>query len=109
MIDRWLVTNSFFPVVGVVAVATLLAGIFVWLEWRKNSRFRFIRCAAQVVGITALALLLIRPAIRTEYDGQHSILLTSNFDKRVADSLINIYPKAQIKRTKAAQDYRDAE
>ena len=109
MTDRWFVTNSLFPVVWVIAGATLLAGISIWLEWKKNSRFRLIRCFAQLILLLALSLLLIRPAIRTEYDGEHSIILTSNFDRQVADSLIRVYPNAQLKRTAATRSYRDAE
>jgi hypothetical protein len=109
MTDRWLVFNSLFPVLWVVVAALVLALVFVWLEWKKESRFRLLRSLAQIVAVASVAILILRPAIKKEYDGKQTILLTPNFDREQVDSLLSLYPKAKLIRTSSAVTYRDAE
>lgn len=109
MTDRWLVFHSTFPVLWIVFAATALAILFVWLEWRKDSRFRLLRVLAQVVAVASVTALVVRPAIRKEFDSNHTILLTPNFDRQIVDSLLTVHPSAQLQRTASAANYRDAQ
>jgi hypothetical protein len=109
MTDRSLVFHSLFPEIWVLIAAVTLAIVFVTLEWKKDSRFKLLRSFAQLVAVASVALLILRPSIRKEYDGNQTIILTPNFKREKVDSLLSLYPNAQLKRTKQAGDYRDAQ
>jgi hypothetical protein len=109
MTDRWLVFNSLFPVLWVVVAATVLALVFVWLEWKKDSRFKVLRSLAQIVAVASVAILILHPSIKKEFDGKQTILLTPNFNREQVDSLLSLYPKAKLIRTSGAVAYRDAD
>jgi hypothetical protein len=109
MTDPWLVFNSSFPPVWIVVAATALALVFMWFEWKKDSRFKLLRVFAQIVVIVAVALILLRPSVRKEFDSNHTILLTRNFDRKIVDSLIAKHPGAKLKRTSEADNYRAAQ
>jgi hypothetical protein len=108
MTDRWLVFNSLFPVLWIVVVATVLALVFVWLEWKKDYPFKLLRSFAQIVAVASVTILILRPAIKKEYDGKQTILLTPNFSREQVDSLLSLYPKSKLIRTSGTVAYRDA-
>lgn len=109
MTDPWLVFNSSFPAVWIVIAAAVLAIVFVWFEWKKDSRFKLLRVLSQILVVAAATLIVLRPAIKKEFDSNHTILLTPNFERKVVDSLIATHPGAKLKRTVEADNYRNAQ
>lgn len=109
MTDRWLVFNSLFPVTWVIVAGVIVTVIAVVLEWKKNSRFRFLRLFAQVIVVFSIVVLILRPAVKREYDGNQTILLTENFARPQVDSLLARLPKAQLARTAKVSPYRNAQ
>src|SRR5688572_20848746 len=103
-----MIFNPFFPVTIVLSVSIGLILVFMWFEWKRNSRFFIPRCISVIVMIASLAALVLRPSTKTAYENKEIMLLTPGYSKQEADSLTTLYPSLLIKRTSATDDYKDA-
>src|SRR5690349_13354564 len=101
--------DPIFPPLYSIIVASLLAVIFVWLEWRKNSRFSILRYIAQLLMIASILAVVLRPLIPREVNKGEIILLTENFSSEIVDSLVSLNPTARVMRVQQAESYPDAE
>jgi len=74
----------------------LLWAIFIWKEWEQKGERRFwVKIVAAFLGLMALALLILKPAVPKKITGGWGIVLTKEYDSEKLDSL-----KAKYKRIK---------
>jgi hypothetical protein len=95
MTEPWL---SFNPVIDPLWLTIILIAsgcFFLFLEWKKPAKYRTLRPVLLLIGCISIAGLLFRPQIRLE-KSDSAILLTDNFDRRKADSVINLHPTATL-------------
>lgn len=87
--------NALFPLVWIVAIATLAIIVFVWLEIARKQRLLPLRLVALFIAIGALACLALNPHHSAEKSSD-IILLTADFDNRTLDSLVVANSVAQV-------------
>ena len=75
------------PLVPSVIVALVILATLVYLETRRKHRFLIVRIIAQVLLVTSVLLLTLRPSFPTKENKQSLILLTDGYDQHTIDSL----------------------
>ncbi len=96
--------DSHIPIWLAVILLVPLTITFLWLEWRRLSRFRMLRLIAVCIMMTMLAGMLLRPRFTKKQTGS-ILLLTSHYDPHKADSLLNTNIDLIILRTPDADPY----
>lgn len=86
-----IIFNSFFPLWLVTAVAVVLTLFFIWKEIQRKQHYLAIRIIAQLIITITLVVLIIRPSVKREKTIGAALLLTKNYNKRIADSLVEKY------------------
>jgi hypothetical protein len=107
MTDPWLSFDPVIHPVWLTIMLMVLAGFFLFLEWKKPARHLILRVVALVLGCVAIAGLLFHPKIRSE-KSDSIILLTENFDKTKTDSILNINPTANLYALPGLKPYNDS-
>ncbi|WP_127019450.1 hypothetical protein [Flagellimonas beolgyonensis] len=75
----------------------LVFGFFVWKEWPQKGERRFwIKLAIGFIGLVALALLVLKPAVPQMVSGKKSIILTEGYRQAQLDSLTKLYKRISI-------------
>jgi hypothetical protein len=70
----------------------VLLGFFVWKEVKRGARLLAWRIVAQMLVALALFALFLRPSYRSPRNSNLVLLLTTGYDKRIADSLLSKHP-----------------
>src|SRR4051812_46036111 len=83
-----IIFNSIFPTWITLSVALVLLAYFIYSELKRKHRFIGLRILAQIAIILSLIALTLRPSIKSERTNGSALLLTADYDKKVADSLI---------------------
>jgi hypothetical protein len=107
MTDRWLVTDPVLPPILLHGIVVALAVFFAWMEWKRNAPHLSVRLIALIIMMLAVAGFLLRPRYETT-TSQQIILLTPEYDKSKADSLLNIYPSLKVFHSKDAEPYHNS-
>lgn len=92
----------------VVTSAIILLTLFGWFEWKRESRFLFLRGIALFIAIGSLVAFLLKPSIKSMADTDDLVVLTADYNKATADSLKKIYPHYQYVVTPEANRYGTA-
>jgi hypothetical protein len=72
-----------------VTVALVVLGILIFLETRRRLRFLFLRIVSQVLLVSSLLTLTLRPSVPAT-DHESLILLTDGYEQKVPDSLSSL-------------------
>jgi len=106
--SSWTV-DPVFPV-WIIAVGLIPSfAFFLWKESKSNQRFLVIRLIAQIIILISLLGILTRPSLKKETKTSGLLLLTNNYDKSTADSLINKYSDLKVVRTADATLFTNSE
>src|SRR5690606_14381022 len=86
--------EQFWPI---VIGALLLWAVMLWKEWpqRRESRGQ-IKALVSLLGMAALALLALRPALPTKSAGGKGVLLTQGHRPEQLDSLRSRYGRIRV-------------
>jgi len=83
--------DPLFPVGPSVVVALVALGILVALEFRRKLRFLVGRILAQILLVSSVFLLTLRPTLTSNI--QHpTLLLTEGYEQKTIDSLTSLTP-----------------
>src|SRR5450432_2985031 len=105
MNSQALLLNPIVSIWFVILIGIGIAAYFIWKEVRQGSRLLLWRIIAQVMVILALSGLFLRPSYRTLKSSAPILLLTKDYNKRIADSLLLRYPSLQSWRMVDAADF----
>src|SRR5688500_5875068 len=107
MTDRWLVTDPVIPALILYGIIVALTVLFAWIEWKKNAPHLSVRLIALIVMMVSMALLFLRLRYQTTTSEQ-IILLTPDYNKSKADSILAMYPLMKIFHSEGADPYRNS-
>ncbi len=96
-----------FPFWTIVLGAPLLLAFLVWKEIGRRSRFLLVRIVAVVLMISSIVAWLLQPTQASKKETAGIILLTKNYDRAKADSLVKKYPKLTILRLNDAVGFEN--
>jgi len=99
--------DSHIPIWLAAILLVPLTVTFLWLDWRRLSRFRMLRLIAVCLMMTMLAGMLLRPRYTKKQTGS-ILLLTSYYDQQKADSLLKADSDLIVIRTADADPYENA-
>jgi hypothetical protein len=91
----------------IVLVSIPLTLFFLWLEWRKQNRFRWIRFLSVIVMMVALVGVLLKPKYRA-VKSSSIILLTPGYDMEKVDSILQKNPKMVLMHLDQTQPYKNS-
>ncbi len=94
-----------FPLWAVGLIVGIAFAFFIWKEFQRKQRFLIARIIAQVLILTSILGLLLKPSFKEEKPSLKNILLTKGYDKSKADSLLKIHPTLKIYRTEEAESF----
>jgi hypothetical protein len=97
-----------FPLWAIVLGAVLLLAFLVWKEIGRKGRFLLARIVAVVFMISSIVAWLLQPTRTSKEDTTGIILLTKNYDRAKADSLVKKYPNLITMRLDDAVDFKKA-
>jgi hypothetical protein len=75
------------PLWIIVTVSIAFTLLFGWLEWKRNTKFLWIRLVAVVVMMLSVLLYLLQPALQRERTTSGVVVLTKNYRVAQADSV----------------------
>lgn len=96
MNSEFLHFNPLFNVLWLALLLLLATFLFIVLEWKKTTRFIYLRIAAVIVAMLSLAMFLLRPSYRTQDKADQYLLLTPNYSEVFVDSLLAVQSDLQI-------------
>lgn len=94
-----------FPMAGILLGFILLLGGLSWLEVRRPGRWQTLRLTALVLALSAVAALLLRPALEKTGKISPILLLTPGFETGSVDSLLRVHPGWELYRTAGTESY----
>ncbi|MBT1702352.1 hypothetical protein [Chryseosolibacter indicus] len=97
--------NPVFPFYTTLPILLVLAVLFIWIEIKKNHKFKTIRIVAVAVMLFALWGIISRPNISYE-TSTSVILLTRDYDKKQVDSVIEKLSNPAIYHLDDVKPYR---
>lgn len=83
--------DPLFPILWSVVVALVVLAVLVFLEFRRKLRFLVLRIIAQILLVTSVFLLVLRPSVATSKT-EKLLLLTQGYDQTTLDSLTSLTP-----------------
>jgi hypothetical protein len=107
MTEPWFVSDPVLPRLLIYGILIALTFCFIWMERKRNARYFSIRVVAVIVMMLGVTGFLLRPQYQ-EISSEQIILLTPNYNKSQADSLLNIYPELKVLHTEGADAYRNS-
>lgn len=107
MTNLWFVVDPVWPPLVLYGILLLLTALSLWIERKKNAPFAVLRFVAVIVMMLAVAGFLLRPHYRATSSGQ-IMLLTPQYDRSQADSLLNIYPSLRIFHSEGTEPFRQS-
>lgn len=75
------------PLWIIITVSIAFTLLFGWLEWKRNTKFLWIRLAAVVIMMLSVLLYLLQPALQRERTTSGVVVLTKNYRAAQADSV----------------------
>ncbi len=108
MNNPWLSIQPVFEIWLVGLIAILLFALLIGKEVISKSKFKVARVGAAVLLAATLTLWLLQPSFLQKKNINRSMLLTENYDRKKADSLISKYPSLTILKTPEAARYDKA-
>ncbi|MDZ7648640.1 MAG: hypothetical protein U5K54_16465 [Cytophagales bacterium] len=97
-----------FPLWAIFLGALILLTFLVWKEIERKIRFLSARITAVLFMILSIVASLLQPTRTSEMETDGAILLTKNYDRAKADSLVKKYPTLAILCVNEAIDFKDA-
>lgn len=97
-----------FPLWAIFLGTVLLLAFLVWKEIKRKNRFLSARIVAVVFMISSIVAWLLQPTRTSKEDTAGIILLTKNYDRAKADSLVKKYPNLITMRLDDAVDFKKA-
>jgi hypothetical protein len=97
------------PLWIIVTVSIALTLLFGWLEWKRNTKFLWIRLAAVVIMMLSVLLYLLQPALQRERTTSGVVVLTKNYRVAQADSVRAKNPDFRFLVMPAAAPYLNAQ
>jgi hypothetical protein len=97
------------PLWIIVTVSIALTLLFGWLEWKRNTKFLWIRLAAVVIMMLSVLLYLLQPALQRERTTSGVVVLTNNYQAAQADSVRAKNPDFRFLVMPAAAPYLNAQ
>ncbi len=86
-----------------------LFSFFIWREIKKPQKFIALRILAQFIVLISIIGILLKPSYLQEIKSHGIILLTADYSKREADSLLRLRPDMRLIRLQEAASYSGAE
>jgi hypothetical protein len=88
--------NPLFPVVPLIIAGMIILAALLYVEWQRKQRFRTLRIVCQVLIVTSVLGMLLRPSFRFSSASSPVVLLTPGFNARDIDSLLNLHGNLAI-------------
>ncbi len=105
--NEHIVLSPVFSYATCAVIILVVALIFIWKEYPFR-RQTLLMIPAIILVISAIAGLLLRPGYVTEETAPPTIVLTRNYDRAKADSLLAHYSNATVMLTHDAERYSGA-
>ncbi len=90
----WLIIDPVFTMWGSLLLLVVAVGAIIWKEY-YDRRKRILSVVGIILATIGLAGIFLRPSSLTTRNSV-TILLTKDYDGRVADSLLREYPQAEV-------------
>src|SRR5436190_13796682 len=109
MNNFWISFDPVFPPWIIVPATLLLFAFFIWKEFGRAQKLIVARVLALTLMGLAILGLFLQPSYRDEKLATEILLLTANYDKAKADSIVKRNPSYKVIRTPDAKPYLNSE
>lgn len=97
-----------FPLWVIVLGTGVALTLLVWKEIAGKSRFLGARIVASIFMVGSIVALVMQPTSTFQKESVGAILLTRNYIRSKADSLVQKYPELVVLRVNEAADFKNA-
>lgn len=101
-------TASLSPVYALVIVG-ILTGVFLYLEFKRKSKYILMRLTAVLLVSVSLLGILLKPTYEENSQSSGFLLLTPAYKIKLVDSLLNIHPELKLLHTKGTTPYKNSQ
>ncbi len=100
--------DPIFPLLPTLLGGLVVMAVLVYLEYRRKLKYRTLRIFAQILFVTCVTLLFVRPTIASNQSRSSILLLTDGYDESDVDRLITEDRSLRLFTTPGTKPYKNS-